>query len=62
MYRRFPGDSGFPSIDRHDDPMFVPGAVKYLGLDGLISLAAPGVRLFSQAKTMPNHAENLFGQ
>ena len=31
----------FTSIDRHDDPMFVPGAVKYLGLDGLISLAAP---------------------
>lgn len=31
----------FSLIDRHDDPMFVPGAVKYLGLDGLISLAAP---------------------
>lgn len=31
----------FASIDRHDDPMFVPGAVKYLDLDGLMSLAAP---------------------
>jgi len=31
----------FASIQRHDDPMFVPGALKYLGLDGLLSLAAP---------------------
>jgi len=31
----------FASIDRHEHPMFVPGAVKYLDLDGLISLAAP---------------------
>ena len=31
----------FASIQRHDDPMFVPGAVKYLDLDGLTSLAAP---------------------
>jgi len=31
----------FGSIDRHGHPMFVPGAVKYLDLDGLISLAAP---------------------
>lgn len=31
----------FASIDRHDDPMFVPGAVKYLDLDGLLSLVAP---------------------
>ncbi len=31
----------FSLIDRHDDPMFVPGAVKYLDLDGLMSLAAP---------------------
>ena len=31
----------FTSIERHDDPMFVPGALKYAGLDGLLSLAAP---------------------
>ncbi len=31
----------FASVDRHEHPMFVPGSVKYLDLDGLISLAAP---------------------
>lgn len=31
----------FASIDRHEHPMFVPGAVKYLDLDGLMSLVAP---------------------
>lgn len=31
----------FVSIQRHDDPMFVPGAVKYLGFDALLSLAFP---------------------
>ncbi|MFK8111685.1 MAG: alpha/beta hydrolase family protein [Rubripirellula sp.] len=29
----------FESVTRHDDPMFVPGAVKYLDVDGLRSLA-----------------------
>ena len=31
----------FAELNRHDDPMFVPGAVKYFGVDGLVSLAAP---------------------
>ena len=31
----------FAFLKRHDDPMFVPGAVKYLDLDGLMSLVAP---------------------
>ena len=31
----------FEELTRHDDPMFVPGAVKYLGVDGLLSLCAP---------------------
>lgn len=31
----------FGEIDQHDDAMFVPGAVKYLGVDGLLSLCAP---------------------
>lgn len=33
------GEFRFGAIDRLDDPMFVPGAVKYLDVDGLISLA-----------------------
>ena len=35
------GDFRFAELNRHDDPMFVPGAVKYFGVDGLVSLAAP---------------------
>lgn len=31
----------FQQLRRHDDPMFVPGAVKYLDVDGLLSLCAP---------------------
>jgi hypothetical protein len=31
----------FESIRKHDDPMFVPGSVKYLDVDGLLSLCAP---------------------
>ena len=31
----------FADVDRHDHPMFVPGAVKYFGVDGLLSLIAP---------------------
>ena len=37
-------DSGgfkFNRLKRKDDPMFVPGAVRYLGLDGLASLCVP---------------------
>lgn len=36
-----PQEFRFASVDRHEHPMFVPGSVKYLDLDGLISLAAP---------------------
>ena len=31
----------FQKLRRHDDPMFVPGAVKYLDVDGLLALCAP---------------------
>ena len=31
----------FNDLDRHDHPMFVPGAVKYLGLEGLTALCIP---------------------
>lgn len=32
----------FASLTRQDDPMFVPGAVKYLDVEGLLSLCVPG--------------------
>jgi dienelactone hydrolase len=32
----------FESLTRQDHPMFVPGAVKYLDIDGLIGLCLPG--------------------
>ncbi len=31
----------FSSLSRHDDPMFVPGSVKYLDVGGLLSVCAP---------------------
>ena len=31
----------FEQLTSHSDPMFVPGSVKYLGLDGLLALSAP---------------------
>lgn len=31
----------FDNITRHNDPMFVPGSVKYFGIDGLVSLVLP---------------------
>ena len=31
----------FSSVDRHTHPMFVPGAVKYFDIDGVLSLIAP---------------------
>ena len=31
----------FAGVRRHNDPMFVPGAVKYLDVDGLLSLCSP---------------------
>ncbi len=31
----------FSSLTEHSDPMFVPGAVKYFGMDGLLALSAP---------------------
>lgn len=35
------GEFRFSDTPSHDDPMFVPGAVKYLDVDGLVSLMAP---------------------
>ena len=34
-------DFQFRKLGAHNHPMFVPGAVKYLGLDGLFALCAP---------------------
>ncbi|MGD9855155.1 MAG: hypothetical protein AB7U20_09425, partial [Planctomycetaceae bacterium] len=34
------GDFHFADIDQLDDPMFVPGAVRYLDIDGLLSLSS----------------------
>ena len=31
----------FRELKTHNDPMFVPGAVKYLGVDGLLALCSP---------------------
>jgi hypothetical protein len=31
----------FQQVAKHDDPMFVSGAVKYLDVDGLLSLSSP---------------------
>ena len=31
----------FQKLTKHDDPMFVPGAVKYFDVQGLVSLCAP---------------------
>ena len=31
----------FRELKTHDDPMFVPGAVKYLGVDGLLAVCSP---------------------
>lgn len=53
----------FEELKRHDDPMFVPGAVKYLGLDGLLALCAPNhiahlnqrQRSFPAARVFYNH-------
>ena len=36
-----PSGFTFQSVSRHDHPMFVPGAVKYFDIDGLLSLIAP---------------------
>ncbi len=35
------GDFSFEKLTRSDDPLFVPGAVRYLGVDGLVSLCPP---------------------
>jgi dienelactone hydrolase len=35
------GGFRFDHVDRHDHPMFIPGAIKYFGVDGLLSLRAP---------------------
>lgn len=43
LERTFVDSKGFrfAELTRQDDPMFVPGAVKYLGVDGLLSLCLP---------------------
>jgi hypothetical protein len=43
----------FLDLSEHDDPMFVPGAVKYLDVDGLLSLCAPAdLRVFDRSESM----------
>ena len=37
---------GFAAITRRDDPMFLPGAVKYDGIDGLKRLIGDAPLLF----------------
>ncbi len=38
VFHTFVDIGDFEKLTRFDDPMFVPGAVKYLGIDGLLSL------------------------
>ncbi len=47
-------DFAFANLKTHDHPMFVPGAVKYLDVDGLLALCAP-----SNVAVL-NHSGNLF--
>lgn len=44
VLRTFVDSKGFrfETLKRQDAPQFVPGAVKYLGMDGLLSLCVPG--------------------
>jgi len=49
-----PAGVPFRDIDRHDHPMFVPGAVKYFGVDGLLSLNAPNRMLVIAASPQRN--------
>ena len=53
----------FEKVTNHGDAMFVPGAVKYLGLDGLLALCAPNhvARLTSSEVPFPA-AEILYRQ
>ncbi|QDV41229.1 Acetyl xylan esterase (AXE1) [Stieleria neptunia] len=52
----------FASLQRQDDPMFVPGAVKYLDVGGLLSLCVPG-RLDVVSPELPivGHVERASG-
>ncbi len=49
----------FDSVDRHDHPMFVPGAVKYFGVDGLLSLISP-TKLTVVGKTNLNVTRRVY--
>ena len=66
-------DFQFRKLAAHNHPMFVPGAVKYLGLDGLFALCAPhhigqmnstetvysvAVRLYNKLE-VTNHLEKI---
>ncbi len=43
----------FEELRKHDDPMFVPGSVKYLDVDGLLSLCAPAeLTVIDRAESM----------
>ncbi len=48
----------FASLTRHDDPMFVPGAVKYLGVDGLLALCAPARLSVRRTEEQASAAKN----
>ncbi len=47
------GDFNFRQLTRFDDPMFVPGAVKYLGIDGLLSLVPTHEVTISTDRSLP---------
>ena len=47
------GGFGFSRITRRDDPMLLPGALKYGGLGGLAALAAPSRLLVAGTRGVP---------
>ncbi len=47
------GDFNFEKLTRSDDPMFVPGAVRYLGIDGLLSLVPTLEVTVSTVRSLP---------
>ncbi|WP_182865323.1 acetylxylan esterase [Stieleria mannarensis] len=53
----------FSTLDRQDDPMFVPGAIKYLGVDGLLSLCVPGqIDIVAEALPVVRRIERANGK
>ncbi|MEL6110085.1 MAG: acetylxylan esterase, partial [Planctomycetota bacterium] len=52
----------FGSLERQDDPMFVPGALKYFGFEGLVSLSAGRqVDVVGSKASLPTRVAAAFG-